>query len=235
MVVGGQTFGKGTVQSLRSLGHGQLKITQAKFYRVSGDSTQHQGVIPDILFPSLFDKEKIGESALEEALPWDAIRPAEHARAGSFKDALPALRKQHQQRIQDNPDFRFLRQQKALREELAEQTLLVLNEKKRKQEQDDIEQRQLDLENERRKAKGMKLLASLDELDEEEPTASVEASGAPPEAQATVKDSDKDDNTAPAAKEHAVEDALLDEAGRILVDYIRINQSKLTAQRDQQR
>ncbi|PHQ87865.1 MAG: tail-specific protease, partial [Thalassobium sp.] len=65
LIVGGQTFGKGTVQSLRPLTQGQLKITQAKFYRVSGDSTQHQGVIPDVLFPSLFDKEKIGESALK--------------------------------------------------------------------------------------------------------------------------------------------------------------------------
>ncbi|ASP40426.1 tail-specific protease [Bacterioplanes sanyensis] len=233
LVVGGQTFGKGTVQSLRSLGHGQLKITQAKFYRVSGDSTQHQGVIPDILFPSLFDKEKIGESALEEALPWDAIRPADHTQAGSMKDVLPALRQQHQQRIEDNPDFRYLRQQKALREELAQQTLLVLNEKRRKQEQEDIEQRQLALENERRKAKGMKLLASLDDLEEQQDNAdSVQGSGAPPEAQA-----DTDTPEAEEAKEHAVEDALLDEAGRILVDYIRLNKrqkASLTAQSSQQ-
>ena len=78
IIVGGQTFGKGTVQSVLPLEHGQLKLTQAKFYRVSGDSTQHQGVIPDILFPTLFDKEKIGESALDEALAWDTIRPVSY-------------------------------------------------------------------------------------------------------------------------------------------------------------
>ncbi len=228
LVVGGQTFGKGTVQSLRSLGHGQLKITQAKFYRVSGDSTQHQGVIPDILFPSLFDKDKIGESALDEALPWDAIRPADHQRFGSLKETLPALRQSHQKRIEDNPDFRYLRQQKALREELANQTELTLNEKRRRQEQDDIEQRQLVLENERRKAKGMKLLASLDELEEEadDSTASVEGGGTPPEAKADTQEAS---NTAEAQKENAVEDALLTEAGRILADYIQLQQSAQTA------
>lgn len=228
LVVGGQTFGKGTVQSLRSLGHGQLKITQAKFYRVSGDSTQHQGVIPDILFPSLFDKDKIGESALDEALPWDTIRPADNQRFGSLKEALPALRQSHQKRIEDNPDFRYLRQQKALREELANQTELTLNEKRRRQELDDIEQRQLVLENERRKAKGMKLLASLDELEEEadDSTASVEGGGTPPEAKADTQEAS---DTPEAQKENAVEDALLTEAGRILADYIQLQQSAQTA------
>src|SRR5690606_15452226 len=73
LVVGSQTFGTGTVQSLRSLRSGQLKITQAKFYRISGDSTQHKGVIPDISFPSVIDASKIGESALSDSMPWDAI------------------------------------------------------------------------------------------------------------------------------------------------------------------
>ena len=64
LVIGGQTYGKGTVQSIQPLNHGQLKLTLAKFYRVSGQSTQNQGVIPDIKFPSLYDGRDIGESKL---------------------------------------------------------------------------------------------------------------------------------------------------------------------------
>ena len=72
IIVGEQSFGKGTVQSLVALQEGQLKITESKFYRISGESTQHRGVLPDILFPSLFDPTQIGESALDNA--WLGIR-----------------------------------------------------------------------------------------------------------------------------------------------------------------
>merc|ERR1712000_503957 len=116
------------------------------FYRVSGDSTQHQGVIPDILYPSLFDKEKIGESALEEALPWDTIRPAEFTR----EDLV-------------SPDLSLLREQKALIEQLRDQTQVSLNEKTREQERQQNDDKRLQIENERRKAKGLELLSSLDE------------------------------------------------------------------------
>jgi len=68
LVVGDQSFGKGTVQTLVPLTEGQLKLTESKFYRISGDSTQHRGVIPDIEFPSLFDQKDIGESSLEHAM-----------------------------------------------------------------------------------------------------------------------------------------------------------------------
>ncbi|MCA6058268.1 carboxy terminal-processing peptidase [Thalassolituus sp. ST750PaO-4] len=210
LIVGGQTFGKGTVQSLRPLRSGQLKITQAKFYRVSGDSTQHQGVIPDILFPSLFDKEKIGESALEEALPWDTIRPAEYSSNKGIAATLPALRQLHQTRIEHNPDFRFLREQKALITELRQQTQVSLNEKVREQERKANDDKRLKLENERRKAKGMPLLTSID--DEESDNAA---------------DAEKKDDKKPEE-----DDALLIEAGHILVDYMNIQTASLTAQRE---
>ncbi|UXD87903.1 carboxy terminal-processing peptidase [Thalassolituus hydrocarboniclasticus] len=211
LIVGGQTFGKGTVQSLRPLRSGQLKITQAKFYRVSGDSTQHQGVIPDILFPSLFDKEKIGESALEEALPWDTIRPAEYRSNKGIAATLPALRQLHQTRIEHNPDFRFLREQKALITELRQQTQVSLNEKVREQERKANDDKRLKLENERRKAKGMPLLTSID--DEETDNAA---------------DAEKEDDKKPEE-----DDALLIEAGHILVDYMNIQTASLTAQREE--
>ncbi len=211
LIVGGQTFGKGTVQSLRPLRHGQLKITQAKFYRVSGDSTQNQGVIPDLLFPSLFDKEKIGESALEEALPWDTIRPADYQHDKEIGSVLPLLRERHIDRIRNNPDFRFLQEQKNLIEELREQTRVSLNEKVREQERKANDDKRLALENERRKAKGMTLLTSLDD----EETAEEEAAAAEKEEKANPQD-----------------DALLVEAGHILVDYIEVEAAQMTAQRN---
>ena len=69
IVIGSQTFGKGTVQTLVPLNRGQLKITAAKFYRVSGQSTQHQGILPDIVFPEVYDSERVGESSLMTRCP----------------------------------------------------------------------------------------------------------------------------------------------------------------------
>ena len=216
LVVGDQTFGKGTVQSLRPLRSGQLKITQAKFYRISGDSTQNQGVIPDILYPSLFDNDKIGESALEDALPWDAIRPTDYRRLAQVQKSVPTLRKLHQKRVERNPDFLFLREQKNLIDELRKQTQVSLHTDIREKERKANDDKRLKLENERRKAKGMPLLSSIDELDADP----VDAEGAIP-----VDDSESD-------KADAEEDALLTETGLILLDYLRLQSpAAMTAQR----
>ena len=91
IIVGEQSFGKGTVQSLVPLQEGQLKITESKFYRVSGGSTQHRGVVPDIDYPSLFDPEKIGESALDNALAWDQIAPTRFNRYNNYDTIIPTL------------------------------------------------------------------------------------------------------------------------------------------------
>ncbi|KZZ50785.1 peptidase S41, partial [Thalassolituus sp. HI0120] len=242
IVVGGQTFGKGTVQSLRRLHHGQLKITQAKFYRVSGDSTQHQGVIPDILFPSLFDKDKIGESALDEALAWDTIRPAEHKKSGEVNRLVPSLRNKHHQRIADNPDFQFMRSQKALITELRDKTQVSLNEKVRKEERQANDDRRLALENTRRKAKGLELLDSLEDDEEKESSQSGKDKKSTDQAdnkqngdtdtkdEATAKDGSETDDE----KKDEEEDAILVEAGQILLDYIQLsspNQKAAIAQR----
>ncbi|MCP1326747.1 S41 family peptidase, partial [Halomonas sp. 707D4] len=78
LVVGTTTFGKGTVQTLNELSHGQIKLTRAKFYRISGESTQNRGVEPDIAFPSLIDPERIGESSLDNALAWDTVQNVQY-------------------------------------------------------------------------------------------------------------------------------------------------------------
>ena len=229
IVVGGQTFGKGTVQSLRPLRRGQLKITQAKFYRVSGDSTQHQGVIPDILFPSLFDKDKIGESALDEALPWDTIRAAKYDYDEHIHSSLNKLRKQHESRSVNDPDFVFLREQKKLIAELRKQTQISLNETTRKAEQAQNDDKRLALENERRQAKGLTLLDSLeDAANDDTSTTSAPDSvndGETPEPE--VMDTAKPNDKAANDEEEEEEDALLVESGRILLDYVKLEQTSL--------
>ena len=92
LILGGQTFGKGTVQTIQPLNHGELKLTLAKFYRVSGQSTQHRGVVPDIAYPDVMDNKEIGESALPEAMPWDSIRPAIKPELDPIKPFLSELK-----------------------------------------------------------------------------------------------------------------------------------------------
>ncbi|KZY90807.1 peptidase S41, partial [Oleiphilus sp. HI0073] len=99
LVMGSQTFGKGTVQSVRPLNHGQLKITQAKFYRISGASTQHKGVVPDIEIPDIVDRTKVGEDALENALPWDSIAAADYSVVQNNAGIESLLNERHKKRL----------------------------------------------------------------------------------------------------------------------------------------
>ena len=105
IVVGSQSFGKGTVQDVTGLSSGQLKLTVSKFYRVSGDSTQHRGVLPDIEFPSVYDKDEIGESQQDNALPWDNIHSVPFKPSRGVKQYIETLTAEHQQRIARDPDF----------------------------------------------------------------------------------------------------------------------------------
>ncbi|MDZ7853461.1 MAG: carboxy terminal-processing peptidase [Halomonas sp.] len=161
LVVGTDTFGKGTVQTLNELSHGEIKLTRAKFYRISGASTQHRGVEPDIRFPSLIDPELIGESSLDNALEWDTVREVQYRTYGEPRQYLDTLRSRHQERAAQHPNFHYLEQQSELVSRLREQhTSVSLNREQRQREVEAQEAEQLALENERRRALG------LDPLDE---------------------------------------------------------------------
>ncbi|MBF0573887.1 MAG: carboxy terminal-processing peptidase, partial [Desulfamplus sp.] len=112
IVVGTQTFGKGTVQALQPIDDGQLKLTNAKFYRVSGESTQHRGVVPDIDLPSIYNSAETGESSLEGALPWDKSEQASYIPypETNIKQILSQLKEKHLKRVDTNPDFRYLKE-----------------------------------------------------------------------------------------------------------------------------
>ncbi|MHB0804286.1 carboxy terminal-processing peptidase [Stutzerimonas nitrititolerans] len=198
LILGGQTFGKGTVQTIQPLNHGELKLTLAKFYRVSGQSTQHQGVIPDITYPAEVDTKEIGESALSEALPWDSIRAAINPEMNPFMPFLAELKARHDTRTSEHPDFVFTRERLALSQELMQETSVSLNEDKRRKQHADIEKRQLALENALRVAKGESPLEALEKEDESMP-----------------HQEDK--------KLKPEDDAYLSESGHILLDYLGLN------------
>jgi len=205
LVVGSTSFGKGTVQSLRDLNHGQLKLTEAKFYRISGASTQHKGVEADINFPNVFQGSDIGESALENALTWDTIDSARYLPYSGFSHQLPALRIKSQQRQASDPDFRYLNEQIALAETLKKDTTISLNEAKRRKEQDELDAKRLAIENERRTAKGQALLKTWREAE----AANDEENAAVPEEFAE-----------PSKKEKPEDEAFVTEAAQILLDTI---------------
>ncbi|SNS80781.1 C-terminal processing peptidase-1. Serine peptidase. MEROPS family S41A [Pseudomonas japonica] len=198
LILGGQTFGKGTVQTIQPLNHGELKLTLAKFYRVSGQSTQHQGVLPDIDYPSIIDTKEIGESALPEAMPWDTIRAAIKPASDPFKPFLAQLKERHDTRSAKDAEFVYIRDRLALTQKLMSEKTVSLNEQERRAQHADIEGQQLALENIRRKAKGEEPLKELKKEDED-------AIPAEPD------DSKPED------------DAYLSETGRILLDYLSLN------------
>ncbi|WP_164488194.1 carboxy terminal-processing peptidase [Pseudomonas endophytica] len=198
LIIGGQTFGKGTVQTIQPLNHGELKLTLAKFYRVSGQSTQHQGVLPDIAFPSIIDTKEIGESALPEALKWDTIRPAIKPAADPFKPFLPQLKADHDARVAKDAEFIFIRDKLALADKLMAEKTVSLNEADRRAQHADIDAKQLTMENARRKAKGEAPLKEMKKEDED--ALPVEPEKTKPE-----------------------DDAYLSETGRVLLDYLKLN------------
>lgn len=166
LVVGSQTFGKGTVQAVRPLNHGQLKITQSKFYRVSGGSTQHKGVIPDIEIPSRVDKTRIGEDALDHALPWDQIEAVPHTRYFDFSGIIDELRNRHDERFEESPEFRLLQQEIDFLKEQRELESVSLNHDERKEHQSQIERTRLTIANARRELRGEEPFETLEELDD---------------------------------------------------------------------
>ena len=179
IVIGSQTFGKGTVQSLMTLSRGQLKLTQAKFYRISGESTQHQGIIPDIAYPSDYDPETIGESTLEDPLPWDKIQPTGYRTKRNLVHLLPELRNQHAQRVANDPDFEYLTEAFTYRKARSKDTSVTLSLATRQREKEESDAFWLSLENKRRVAKGLEAVASLDDLDNDEPDLASAATSVP--------------------------------------------------------
>jgi carboxyl-terminal processing protease len=174
VIVGQQTFGKGSVQNLfpldrlmRGTNNGQLTLTIGKYYRVTGESTQHRGVIPDIELPSMVDTATVGESTRDTALPWDRIQPTRFRADTALAAKLEDLRAHQQTRASSDPEFSYLLSDIAAGKEIAAQKSVSLNLEGRVAENKRIEASRLARENARRTALGLEPLASIDDIESE--------------------------------------------------------------------
>ncbi len=178
VIVGQQTFGKGTVQNLYSLdqymqpegdrGFGQLTLTIGKYYRVTGESTQHRGVNPDILLPSAIDAEQVGESVRDSALPWDTIQTTRFSRGEPLDNTILSLISNQEERAIEDPNYQWLIDGIRDYEEARDRDTISLNIDARRREREEDLERRLERENERRAALGLEPLESLDDFDEDE-------------------------------------------------------------------
>src|SRR5947208_833189 len=174
IILGQTTFGKGTVQNLVPLDrwsqkpvNGQLTVTIGKFYRVTGESTQHRGVEPDVPLASPLDTKEVGESALESALPWDRIAgvPFRVSTASAAVPPVAALATEEDARAQRDPDYRWLLSDIAAIDSVRGQHSVSLNLKARHEERARIDAERLTRENSRRAAKNLPPLKSVEELE----------------------------------------------------------------------
>jgi carboxyl-terminal processing protease len=173
LIVGQQTYGKGTVQNAHPLNYtifgrkpelGQLNVTIGKYYRITGESTQDRGVTPDIALPSLIDANEVGESTRDRALPWDHIEPAVFKVEGDLKPIAASLEKLHAERTAGSADFRYLHDDIAALEAMRSQKSLSLNLKTREAERKRLDGDRLERENAWRAAHEVKPAKSLEEI-----------------------------------------------------------------------
>lgn len=215
IIMGGQTFGKGTVQEIIPMNYGQVKLTRSKFYRISGASTQHRGVLPDIAFPDRYQAiEKMGESNLDGALPWDTVRPVEHNIYHPIKEILPNLQSMHETRVATDPDFIYLAEQIERTRKLREQTTLSLNEEIVKREREERRRTEFDANNLRLSLKGLPLEVWTEPTEEE----------LDPEADTLAANDEEEEE-----EEAQEEDPLLVESSYILIDMAQLLGRPMTA------
>ena len=169
LILGTETFGKGTVQRLEAVSKGQLKFTESKFYRVSGGSTQSKGIQPNLILPSLIDSEEVGEGLLPQALKYDQISSTRYKNFNRLGSSLPILKKMSDKRIRNSLLFDHYEKLMLLREERKNQKWLSINLEERKAKKEEYENIILTMENELRKKLGLNTFRTYsDYLDREE-------------------------------------------------------------------
>ena len=161
LIIGAQTFGKGTVQRMENLSYGQIKFTEQKFYRVSGESTQHKGVIPDIELPLVYSNQEIGEMSYENALPYNDISPVYYETFEELSD-LDSLKRYSDNRIKDSSMSLYLNETKKLFEKEKERNLLPVNLTRREKIREDNEIKRLSIENNLRKSLGLDIFENYE-------------------------------------------------------------------------
>ena len=209
LVIGHRTFGKGTVQALDTLSSGQIKITESKFYRVTGESTQNKGVTPDIELPSSWDIETSGESSLHLSLPWDTIPAVRYRTFNIGEDIIAAVKNSHLNRLSKSPNMAYilnLRERYDLVKNKKELSLNIDNRKKEKAERKDWI---FDIENTRRENVGLSKFETYSDMEDFN-------------KEKDEKDLDIDIES----------DYLLQETANIIADYIYLNNKILITKLD---
>ena len=165
-VVGQRTFGKGTVQSLESLSEGQIKITESKYYRINGMSTQNKGVIPDIELPVTWDIESVGESSYPTAMEWDVIRPYRHKKFKINPDLIEKVIANYEFRLSEDPNLNYLKKVRDRYDLNKNKKKLSLNLEDRKTQKELRKDWLLSIENERRLKVGLEEFISYKEMED---------------------------------------------------------------------
>ena len=205
IVIGSTTTGKGTAQvQLDSLAYGQATLTQRKFYRITGGSTQNKGVIPDIKLVDIYN-DQFGERKSKNPLEWDTIPTAPFVREGEVQKHIKVLEKQSAQRVSADPQFQYLEKRKQIAQENEDRKQLVLDMSQRKAELLALEKRTLDAENQRRQATGLKPYANWESYQ-----AALDALS---ESRAKMKVAQR-----PSLPE---EETFVNEAANVLLDYVK--------------
>lgn len=206
IIIGSTTTGKGTAQvQLDTLAYGQATLTQRKFYRVTGGSTQNKGVVPDIKLVDIYNEE-FGERKSKNALKWDTIPTAPFKREGSVQPYVAKLSQLSEQRVAVDPQFKYLNKRTAIAKVTSDQKQVVLDIDKRRAELLSLEKQTLDAENERRIATGPKPFPNWESYQ-----ASLDALA---ESRAKMKA-----NQRPALPE---EETFVNEAANVLMDYAKL-------------
>ncbi len=169
IVVGQQTYGKGTVQNMFNLDqfsndddYGQLTLTIGKYYRITGESTQHRGVMPDITLPSAINTSEIGESSSTAALPWDQIPGTRFRKSQDLTNVISVLRQNHNLRMLSDSDLVYF--QSNVDASINNQSLseITLNRDERQRDRDDQDQDRLNRFNHWRSINGYEQVVSVD-------------------------------------------------------------------------
>ena len=206
IIIGQKTFGKGTVQKLDDLSSGQIKITESKFYRITGSGMQNKGVHPDITLPSTWDIEEIGESSYETALPWDEIKPLRFKKFSMGSSVISQLNDEHLTRVNLSPNLQYILDIRKRNEIQKNKKVISLNLTQRKIEKKEKQLWSLDIENKRRASLNLETFSSFKAMEDFNDASEIEEDD---------KDSEIDiDN-----------DYLLNEGAQILSDYTILNQN----------
>jgi len=160
IIIGQKTFGKGTVQKLDNLSSGQIKITESKFYRITGVGMQSKGIQPDISLPSAWDIEEIGESSYKTALPWDEIKPIRFKKFLMESSLISQLNDKHLKRVNQSPNLQYILDLRKRYENQKNKKTISLNLTDRRLEKKERQSWALNTENKRRASLNLETFSS---------------------------------------------------------------------------